>query len=110
MGITDAEANPRPTEKEPESDHISRSSSAAGGKISFTRTEQERVYRESSPRPSIFSPRETNIGKMLDRLIGEYEYQAAAKENEITEIKSRIEDLKLLKQELKEQELKEQSE
>jgi len=110
MGITDAEADPRTKEKKLELDHISRSSPATGREIPVIGTEQERVYREGRARPSIFSPREKNIGKMLDRLIGEYQDQAAAKENEIAGIKARIEDLKLLKEELKKEELKEEPE
>ena len=47
---------------------------------------------------------------MLDRLIGEYEDQVAAKENEIAGIEARIKDLKSLKEELKEEELKDDPE
>ncbi|MEH2001095.1 MAG: hypothetical protein V7L00_20490 [Nostoc sp.] len=110
MGITDAEANPRTKEEEFKLDNISRSSSATRGEVPFLGTKQERVYREGSPRPSIFSPRERNIGKMLDRLIGEYQDQVAAKKSEIAAIEARISDLKSLKEELKEEELKENSE
>ncbi|MHC5728359.1 MAG: hypothetical protein ACYT04_37970 [Nostoc sp.] len=101
MGITNAEADPRTKKEKLEFDDISRSPSATRGEIAFTRTEQERVYREGSPRSSIFNPGQRVTGKMLDHLIGEYEDQVSAKKNEIATIEARIRDLQLLKEELK---------
>jgi hypothetical protein len=110
MGITNAEADPRTKKEKPEFDNISRSSSATRGEITFTRTEQERVYREGSSRSSIFNPGQRVTGKMLDHLIGEYKDQVSAKENEIAAIEARIQDLQLLKEELKEESQKESQE
>ena len=103
MGITNAEADPRTKEEKFEFDNISRSSSALGGEITFTGTEQERVYREGSSRSSIFNPGQRVTGKMLDHLISEYEDQAIAKKNEIAAIEGKIKDLQLLKEELTEE-------
>ncbi|MEH1785523.1 MAG: hypothetical protein V7L23_08000 [Nostoc sp.] len=103
MGTTDAEANPRTKKEKLEFDSISRSSSATRGEIAFARTEQKRIHRESSSRPSILRPGEKDTKKMLDRLISEYEDQIAVKESEIAEIKTRVKDLNSLKDELNSQ-------
>ncbi|WP_017652147.1 hypothetical protein [Fortiea contorta] len=103
MGITDAETDPRTKEEKPEFDNISRSTSAIGGEVSSTGTQQERIYREGGPRSSIFNPGARVTGKMLDHLINEYLDQVAAKQNEINAIQSRVKELKLIREELQQE-------
>lgn len=98
-------------------DFDTRRSGETGGKSKSSWSQQERIDRTDSQRSSVFAAGTTVTGGMLDHLIDEYGDQVALQHqqiqrlnedinhryNEIKRLESRIQEFKLLRDELQQQ-------
>jgi hypothetical protein len=111
MGTTkDEKAVTRTEETKFESVSLSRGRRVARGESKSIRNQQKRDNRAYRPQSSIFSSGTTVTGGVLDNLIDEYCDQVELKENEIqrlsdevNRLKSRVQEFKLLRDELQKQ-------
>ncbi|MEH1862058.1 MAG: hypothetical protein V7L21_29560 [Nostoc sp.] len=111
MGTTKDEKTVTWTEEAKlESVSLSRGRGVAGGESESIRNQQKRNNRAHSSQSSIFSPGTAVTGGVLDNLIDEYCDQVANKESEIqrlvdevTRLKSRVQEFKVLREELQKQ-------
>ncbi|MEH2384159.1 MAG: hypothetical protein V7K27_35620 [Nostoc sp.] len=100
----------RTEEAKPKPVSFSRGRGIVGGESEFTGNQQKRDNRAYRSQSSIFSPGTAVTGGVLDNLIDEYCDQVELKENEIqrlndevTRLKSRVQEFKVLRDELQKQ-------